>query len=625
LALIAGCSAASCGSDRTGTLGPSGAVRQAVGEQQNGFPSPWERAVFMAANRARSDPSTVKGPSSTVYPAVKPLVLQYGLEQSARFHAINLTSADVTLMHDSPCTLNTDVATSGCTGLVSCACATPVPTMCAACANVGAVNNGCGTGAFTRIHYFYSAANAEVAAAGYGDPWSVMDGWVDEAAGADGHRTIIDSVGGDEGVAGFGNNSGTGACFSTFDVGDFGPSTTAPPMIASAAPKPISGSPGTFRIYATWNDPAGGAPAALNAVVDGACSAMTKELGDPKLNATYYADVPLTAGCHSVYIIGDSAGGTHAAYPTTTAFTIAVGSGACAEEVAQPPASCAGGTDAGAGDAAGDTGTGDTGPVDSGVADSGAADTAASDAGTADTGTADTGTADTGAADSGTLDAGVVDTGVVDTGVVDTGAVDTGVADTGGSDAIAADAAAEGSTGSDAASEEGGTGEGGLQDAAVEDGGGPGGEGGIDAATEDSGSDASVEDGSAEEASPGVDSAVNGDSAAPTRNEGGSLAPNDGGGGTWATDFNSASPGCECGVPHSTRPPGEWSALAGVALCLSLGLRRRRRADPSGGRTPMDAILRPACSSTPTAPAASCRRSPSPTCSEVAAIEAIPS
>jgi MYXO-CTERM domain-containing protein len=313
----------------------------------------------MAANRARSDPSMVKGAMSTVYPAVKPLVLEYDLEQSSRFHAVNLDDAGVTLMHTSPCTLNTNVATTGCTGVGSCACATPVPAMCEGCnSDAGAINT-CGTDPFTRIRYFYPAGNAEVAAAGYSDPWSLMDGWVDEAAGEDGHRTIIDSVGGDEGVAGFGHAGGDGQCFrGLFDVGDLGPSTTAPPMIASAAPMPYAAmAAGAFTIYATWNDPVGGAPADLNAVIDGACSPMTLELGTPTLNATYLtAAVTLAVGCHSVFIVGDSAGGVRSIYPTTTAFTINVGGGTCADEMPQPTTTCPG-VDGGVGGADAGTGT----------------------------------------------------------------------------------------------------------------------------------------------------------------------------------------------------------------------------------------------------------------------------
>jgi hypothetical protein len=184
-----------------------------------------------------------------------------------------------------------------------------------------------------------------------------MDGWVDEAAGADGHRMIVD--GASYGLVGFGHAGGTsGACWSTFDVGDFASAKPAPAKIASAAPKPYGGAAGTFRVYATWTDPANGAPKDLSASVDGKCVAMQKELGDPKLNATYYADVPLTAGCHPVFVVGHDSGGARVAYPTTTAFTIAVGSGTCAGEMPQPASDCDAGSGGGDGGAGGTGGTG---------------------------------------------------------------------------------------------------------------------------------------------------------------------------------------------------------------------------------------------------------------------------
>src|SRR5262249_51323844 len=148
------------------------------------------------------------------------------------------------LMHESPCTLRTDVGTSGCDGTPSCACTTGAT--CMSCSNCPA-----GTGPFQRIGYFYtggSGGSGEVAAAGYGDPWSVMDGWGDGAAGADGHRQIVD--GGGYGVVGFGHSEGAAnACWRTFDVGDFNGAKPAPAKIASAAPKPFAGAAGSFRVY----------------------------------------------------------------------------------------------------------------------------------------------------------------------------------------------------------------------------------------------------------------------------------------------------------------------------------------------------------------------------------------
>jgi hypothetical protein len=348
--LVAGCAAAP----------EIDSVGEAVGEVDSGFPSPWERALFMAANRARSDPATVKGPSSTVYPAQAPLVFHKDLGRSARFHATNLETGMAPLMHPSPCTLKTDVGTSGCDGNPSCACTTGATcNSCGTCAN--------GTDPFVRIKYFYTpGGSGEVAAAGYQDPWGVMDGWVDEAAGSDGHRTIVD--GGGYGLVGFGHAGGTtGACWSTFDVGDFASAKPAPAKIASAAPKPYGGAAGTYRVYATWTDPAAGAPKDLSVSVDGKCMSMTKELGDPKLNATYYADVPLTAGCHPVFVVGHDAGGAHVAYPTTTAFTIAVGGGTCAGEMPQPASDC----DAGSGVDGGAGGTGGSGGGGGGTGGSG--------------------------------------------------------------------------------------------------------------------------------------------------------------------------------------------------------------------------------------------------------------
>src|SRR6202012_784539 len=80
-------------------------IRSAIGEPQNGFPSAAERLGLMAINRARSDPETVKGPSSKSYPARPPVIWSLALNQSARFPPTNLELGDVTLMHTSPCTL----------------------------------------------------------------------------------------------------------------------------------------------------------------------------------------------------------------------------------------------------------------------------------------------------------------------------------------------------------------------------------------------------------------------------------------------------------------------------------------------------------------------------------------
>lgn len=340
------------------------AAALAVGEPSNGFPSPEERLGLMAINRARSDPSMIKGTQSTVYPARPPVIWSRGLNESARFHASNLKLTDVALMHDSPCTLNTNVASAGCSGDPSCACAVPVPGNCAMCASVAATG-ACGTSWSTRVGYFTSGmgigVTGEVAAAGYGDPIATVNGWMDEAAGNDGHRKNLTDQGITSNTMGYGRAEGKPACFPSFDISDSGSIKNATiPKIPTAAVSPSSGNAGTFTFYATWADPANGAPRSLNVVLDGACVAMARELGTDTLNATYKATAPLTAGCHQYAILATDANGASVVYPTTGALTIAVGSGTCStdyDNAAVVSCGADGGVAAGTGGAAGAAGS----------------------------------------------------------------------------------------------------------------------------------------------------------------------------------------------------------------------------------------------------------------------------
>jgi hypothetical protein len=332
LLLVAGCGAPE---------GQSvGEIAQAIGEPNGTFPSAAERLGLMAINRARSDPATVKGAQSAMYPARPPVQWSYAFNRSARFHATNLELGNVTLMHTSPCTLNTNVAMANCSGDPACACMTPVPQMCAKCANVQAINN-CGTDTFTRIGYFTAntgdSASGEVAAAGYGDPLAVVDGWMDEAAGADGHRRNLTDQGITSNVMGYGHAAGQN-CWSTFDVSDSGNEGGLQAVkIPTAAVSPSAGNAGSHVFYATWADPALGTPASINVVVDGVCTAMTRELGTDKLNATYKATVNVAAGCHNYWILARDANNGRVTYPTTGAVTISVGQACAMDYLAQAP------------------------------------------------------------------------------------------------------------------------------------------------------------------------------------------------------------------------------------------------------------------------------------------------
>jgi MYXO-CTERM domain-containing protein len=325
----------------------------------------------MAINRARSDPQTVRGAQSATYAARPPVMWSYDLSRSSRFHATNLRLSNVTLMHSSPCPLNPNVATAGCDGNPTCACATPVPAMCAACATVAAVNT-CGTDTFARIAFFTAGtttrANGEVAAAGYADAMAVVDGWMDEAAGADGHRKNLTDQGISSNTMGYGRSAGA-ACFSSFDVSD---SASVNGLVIAKLPTaavrgPSNGAAGSYAFYATWADPVMGAPATINVVVDGACTVMARELGNDMLNATYKATLALTAGCHNYYVVAKDAAGTTMNFPTTGAITIPVASAtACTSDfMASAPAATCSGTPpppadagAGAGGATGTTGAG---------------------------------------------------------------------------------------------------------------------------------------------------------------------------------------------------------------------------------------------------------------------------
>ena len=324
-----------------------GDVVQALGEPMGTFPSPEERLGIMALNRARSDPSTIKGPQSKIYPPRPPVQWSYPLSQSARFMARNIQLSNVTLMHTSPCKLNTNIASSGCDGTPACACATPVPSSCAKCASVPAINT-CGTDTFTRIGYFTAGtttnASGEIASAGYSDALATVDGWMDEPAGADGHRTNILDVGISSNVMGYGHAEGAG-CYPSFDYSDSGMMASLPvAKLPTAAVSPYGGAAGNYTFYATWADPASGAPALLDVVVDGACTPMTRELGSDTLNATYKVSMSLASGCHTYWILAKDKGGARITFPTTGAITITVGSGSCsgAFVTQQPAAACEG-------------------------------------------------------------------------------------------------------------------------------------------------------------------------------------------------------------------------------------------------------------------------------------------
>jgi hypothetical protein len=449
---------------------------EAVGEPMNGFPSADERLMIMAINRGRSDPSTIKGPMSTVYPARPPVAWSYDLSRSSRFHATNLFDADVTLMHTSPCTLNTDVGTSGCDGSIACACATPVPTMCASCAMQDA-ENSCGTAPFTRIGYFTSIANGEVAAAGYSDTFASVNGWLDEPAGSDGHRTNLLDQGITSNTMGAGHIAGKGACYSSFDISDSGMQKGLTiPQMPTGSIQPVTGSTTTmFTFYATWADATGGAPQGLDVVVDNICIPLTLELGMPTLNSTWSVGKTLSAGCHSYYYVATDSKGNTVLYPTTGSLGVTVTPNttdepACAADYDATPttvtcpvsdagiamaADGGGGTKTG-GDGGSGGGSGATGASGSGASGAGASGTASGSGGSVAGGSGASGAGASGTASgatasgagSGTTGAASGTAGTGGAGSGATGASGTAGAGTSGGTALKGDAGTGGGGGS---------------------------------------------------------------------------------------------------------------------------------------------------------------------------------
>src|SRR5207248_10213046 len=125
------------------------------------------------------------------------------------------------------------------------------------------------------------------------------DGSRDAAARHDGHRKTLTDQGTTAKTMRYGHASGAN-CWKSFDVGDSGNLSKATiPKTPTAAVSPASGAAGTFTFYSTWADPTLGAPASIDVVVDGSCTALVRELGTDKRNATYRGTATLTAGCHN--------------------------------------------------------------------------------------------------------------------------------------------------------------------------------------------------------------------------------------------------------------------------------------------------------------------------------------
>jgi len=329
-----------------------GATRAALGEPVDGFPNWHERVVHVWTNRARADPAADLASCGATcaeracYGPVAPLAWGHDLARLARFHSENLSRMGCSLMHDSPCTLATDIGTQytpgPCNGDPSCACSAGG----AACGGTGS------TIIWDRFSRFgvTGGARAENIASTGTDPVSTFYLWLHEpdsnpACGwriANGHRHSI--LNGSYRSLGAGRSDVSPRRFTQ----DFH-SAGSPSGLVAGVHYPETGA--SVEMRANWYDSSVPSTAQVN--VDGTCTAMTVERGLTN-NGTFLTSVSgVGSGCHRYYFHFE-VGSTDYFYPTTGAFGIG-----CATDwdPTRPPV-CGACTPACGGRACGDDGCG---------------------------------------------------------------------------------------------------------------------------------------------------------------------------------------------------------------------------------------------------------------------------
>ncbi|MBN2497035.1 MAG: hypothetical protein JXR96_20755 [Deltaproteobacteria bacterium] len=324
-----------------GCLAPAGEewaqlVQAENGVPQDGFPNYQERLMLLAINRARSEPNSLAhgtsgscgGDGSTPFAPSTPLVYDLDGSRAARFHCIHCQMNGGGLSHASYCTLEHDVATSGCDGAAACSCEPGSEHF--SCT----VNGGHGTDPFTRCALFGYDANGEVGALGYGDGWGAVEGWVTECPDYEGHRRILLDADQFHSRIGLGYTGGQVCEYAKLYFGDTGAGQASIPLMPSGSHRPEDSEQPTFYVH--LHDP-GGEPESLHVVVDGTCHAMQLDAGEDA-RGTYRAAVDIGPGCHLyTFLARDSAGARHV-YPAAGA----LGAGDCSAdyEPQAPEADC---------------------------------------------------------------------------------------------------------------------------------------------------------------------------------------------------------------------------------------------------------------------------------------------
>ena len=314
------------------------AIAQNYGDANGTFPNWQERAVQELTNRARADPATeLSGcPSgqcleSGCYPAIAPVIWNYDLNQSSRFHSASMGRFPF-FAHDTPCALFTDIDSrypGSSTGSFASSCSASGTTV-----------------AQTRVNRFGAAFDGENIAAGgiYNTPQKAFYGWLYETATTsgcgftlqNGHRYNILTAGPALGV---GYEYVSPSTYGSYWTQDFG-GISATHKIPSGSHwtsvghfRDPSAGDDSVEFWANWYDTA--APTQASLILDGVPTPMTRSRGTTT-NAAYTATVNgVTSACHTYYFSFVDSGLQIVRYPATG--TLGMGAGCADWQLSGPP------------------------------------------------------------------------------------------------------------------------------------------------------------------------------------------------------------------------------------------------------------------------------------------------
>jgi MYXO-CTERM domain-containing protein len=305
-----------------------GTHHQALGIPQNGFPSWEERVILVLTNRARSDPGAesdaICGGSCSSYAPSQPLEYSFDRGRAARFQSTSLLIAGSGLMHDSVCTLATDLGSTypdTCDGSPSCACQGGS----ASCSCSGGSPYCTAPDGLTawnkRVNLFGVSANGENAAAGNSDPVKTFSQWVKSS----GHWSNINKS--THGRIGTGHFGGSGGCWKDFWVQVFASGTVTEKLPGGAHHPRTGTATTTFKFWANYLD--AGAPQLATVNVDGTCYSMTLERGSNE-SGTFLKEMSIAqSGCLRYYFYFRDSTGAVVTYPSTGSFGVGVGTTTC--------------------------------------------------------------------------------------------------------------------------------------------------------------------------------------------------------------------------------------------------------------------------------------------------------